>query len=314
MNHYTSYMDRVALTPEEHAALMAALTRPAAQPKFRYVNHFAALAACCALVLAGAWGIGRLRAPESARSPVPPTSAPVAAVTAAPNAKVYDAPADPDTGHQANTDPNPAIQPPAVVLPHVETPAPTDVITEYTIPSPAPGEDVSSYPIQVDTAPRESGAADLTLDACRAEPVLGGHLPASIPRRFTFASGSSTGGALSALWTSGMEELHVSLTRPETPPDTMDPADPARYDVRLYAIPWCDSVPEDILFGGFQDPVFRQEDLTEALIAARGLSVSDSGDAAGLRFTFSVLYPDGVVARYSLKGLTAAEAAALVLE
>lgn len=317
MKDYIAYMDRVALTPEEHNALLSALTQAKAAPKSKkfYVNRYMGLAACCALILAGIWGLGRLPGPAATLDPVPPTVDP-STVTAAPNAKVYDAPADPDADWHANTDPGLASQPPALVLPHVETPAPTDAVTDYILPSQRPEQGVFSHPIEVDETPAAPPSTALTLGGCRSHETLGQHVPAQVPGRFSFDSGSGAddGSSLSVLWTHGMEEIHVSLTRPETAPETMDPNLPARYDVRLYTAPWCDSVPEDILFGGFQDPVFRFEDLTGEIIAARGLSVSDSGDTEGLRFTFSVLYSDGVVARYSLKGLTAEEAAALVLE
>lgn len=111
-----------------------------------------------------------------------------------------------------------------------------------------------------------------------------------------------------------MEEIHVTLSRPEEAPAVMDVSDPSGYDVRLYAIPWCDSVPDAVREGGFADPVFRYEDLTQEVIAARAMSgAGDSGDVSGSRFTFQILYPDGVVAAYRMKGITAGEAGAMLL-
>lgn len=84
--------------------------------------------------------------------------------------------------------------------------------------------------------------------------------------------------------------------------------------MRLYETPWSEHLPGSVREGGFEDPVFRFEDLTEEVVAARGLSgPGDRGDTGGLRFTFQVLYPDGVVMACRLKGLTVQEAAALLL-
>ena len=93
----------------------------------------------------------------------------------------------------------------------------------------------------------------------------------------------------------------------------MDTDDKKYYDQRLYTIPYCDSVPDEVMFGGFQDPVFRYEDLTLDVIEARlTYADSDAGDISGYRGNFTVLYPDGLVARYSVKGVTPAEMAQML--
>lgn len=311
MNDYKTYMDKVALSQAQHAQIMAALTgiRPVSRNN-HYVKRYAALAACLALVCTAAWGLWR-----GGSLPQPPSPAPDAALpapTAQPNAQVYSDPADPGDSFPVEGRPGGADQPPAVHIPYVATPAPTQQ-DQYVVPlDPRPN---ATPPLEADmdkVLPYD--ITDLTLEACRAEPVLGPHLPQSLPGRFAFESGSRSDGVLSALWTHGMEEIQVCLSRPDRAPAAMDTSDPSRYDVRLYAIPWCDSVPQEVLEGGFEDPVFRYEDLTAEVIAARALSgAGDSGDTAGDRFSFSVLYDDGVVARYSMKGVTADEAAVLLL-
>lgn len=54
MNRYRTYMDRVRLPEKAHARLMAALEAPP-RPA-RRTRRYAALAACCALVLLAGWG------------------------------------------------------------------------------------------------------------------------------------------------------------------------------------------------------------------------------------------------------------------
>ena len=94
----------------------------------------------------------------------------------------------------------------------------------------------------------------------------------------------------------------------------MDTDDKKYYDQRLYTIPYCDSVPDEVMFGGFQDPVFRYEDLTLDVIEARlTYADSDAGGHLGLPRQFHrTLPPDGLVARYSVKGVTPAEMAQML--
>lgn len=305
MKAYCAYMDSIRLTPAEHGALLSALQErgraPEASKRKPAFLRYAALAACAVLVAAAGW---RFSSPSS---PVP-----AGPVTALPNAKVYSDPADPSASPALNDAPASPVQPPAVHLPHQE-PLPSAPVEDiYSVPlapySTAPGQ------ISVDVdhrAPPQS----LTLAECRQDP-LGLHLPGRVPARFTYESGLVSTGpngerVLSALWSHGMEEFHISLCTAPAEQEIMEVSDPARYDVRLYALPWSDTVPEDILFSGFQDPVFRYEDLTDEVLAARALTVNDVGDTGGLRYQFSVLYGDGTLASYRIKGLTPEEVSQL---
>ena len=280
-----------------------------------------ALCAGCLALLAGLWALSpavpapeRAAAPEGGQGAV--SAAPVVTLDprATPDAQLHAGPDTLETApgavHLPWSSPAPSEQPDTVI----------EVIPEGwsgSTDAPAAQEDGSAY--EVDSGAAPSAAADLTLEACRAVPLLGEHVPDALPEGFTFASGTcgaDQAGApcLALLWTDGaLGEVFLSLSRSEEAPAVMDVSDPAGYDVRLYARPWSEHLPEEVRAGGFEDPVFRQEDLTEAVVAARGLS-GDGGDAAGLRFTLQVLYPDGTVAAWRLKGLTLEEAAALVLD
>ena len=321
MNAYQRYMEPIRLTPEERDALRSALeARSAARRK---PSHLPRLAACaCGLALLAGLGVGLSQAPEeSAAAPDPVqgavSGAPVLTLDpkATPDARLY---AGPDT-----------LETPAEAVPLPwSTPVPSEPVTVIeahpedgsgsTDASLVPADPEGGSIFMVDGGAAPSAAADLTLEACRALPRLGAHVPETLPEGFSFASGTSgpdqEGGSwLTLLWSDGaLGEVFLSLTQPETPPEPMDVSDPAAYDVRLYERPWSERLPEAVRAGGFADPVFRWEDLTEEVVAARGLP-GDGGDAGGLRFTFRVLYPDGVVAAYRIKGLTRSEAAALVL-
>ena len=71
-------------------------------------------------------------------------------------------------------------------------------------------------------------------------------------------------------------------------------------DLRLYPIPWCDSVPEE-----YRDtvnmPAFRAGDMSLAVVEARG----HEKDTGGLTFSFGVLHQSGVLVEYRCDGLTA---------
>ena len=146
---------------------------------------------------------------------------------------------------------------------------------------------------------------------------LGGYLPVHLPEGFRFGGASRDLGqgrdTLSAYWSRGLREISVVVSRPDVLPQTMDTGRPELYDVRLYPIPWADSVPQEAWDAGFDDPVFAQADLDSDLLAARMYTVEDAGGADGYRFRFSVLQQDGAVVSYDCKGLTAAEVQALIL-
>ena len=148
----------------------------------------------------------------------------------------------------------------------------------------------------------------LTMEQARAED-LGAYLPQD-PPGFAFESAWRELGQdrdwLRVSWWQGMDSCSVTVSRPQEAPGCMDPGDRARYDINLYTIPWADSVPDEIMFGGFQNPVFRVEDLTQEIVAARARwEDQDAGDTDGWRYSqFGVWYEEaGILVKYSARGI-----------
>lgn len=111
-------------------------------------------------------------------------------------------------------------------------------------------------------------------------------------------------------WSRGYDDVEVSVYLPEGEVwwgDTADVTNPASYDTRLYEIPWTDSVPEEYR-GTFYTPDFRAEDMSLAVVEARGTEK----DTGGMVYRFGVLHPDGVLVKYSCSGLTAPQVWKLV--
>ena len=87
------------------------------------------------------------------------------------------------------------------------------------------------------------------------------------------------------------------------------PHQPETYDLSLYPIPWCDSVPEEY-WETVNNPAFRAEDMSLAVVEARGRE----HDTGGQTFSFDVLHPDGTLVSYRCDGMTAQQVWAMVEE
>jgi len=114
-------------------------------------------------------------------------------------------------------------------------------------------------------------------------------------------------------WSRGYDDVEVDVRLPEdgTKYAPVNIEEPAGYDVRLYAIPWGDSVP-DQYDDTFYNPVFRSADMSRGIVEARAYTVADRGDTDGPRMNFSVLHPDGTLVEYHCKGITVDQVWALV--
>lgn len=107
-------------------------------------------------------------------------------------------------------------------------------------------------------------------------------------------------------WSRGYSDVTVRVSLPEsgTPQgNTVDVSNQAAYDVRLYSIPWCDSVPEEYR-ETVDNPIFRAQDMTREVVSARARSYQDTGDIDGPRINFTIRYSDGTEAEYTSKGLS----------
>lgn len=111
-------------------------------------------------------------------------------------------------------------------------------------------------------------------------------------------------------WSRGYDNVEVAVYRDGCYTcNPVDPDNPASYDLRLYEIPWCDSVPEEYR-ETVDHPAFRAEDMSLAIVEARGRE----HDTGGMTYSFDVIHPGGVVVSYRCDGLTAAQVWEMVCE
>ena len=142
------------------------------------------------------------------------------------------------------------------------------------------------------------------------------YLPAVEPAGFSFEDGElryqeGNYNQLWLCWTKGYDSVRIRVEFPEGGDDygrsPVDASDPTAYDVRLYEIPWCDSVPAEYQNSVF-DPTFRAEDVSRELIDARGTEK----DTGGSHYLFRVLHENGVLVSYDCSGISADAVWALV--
>lgn len=143
---------------------------------------------------------------------------------------------------------------------------------------------------------------NLTEQEARSEGVFGAYIPEEIPEGYTFEAAHSSTGGLSVTWTRGMDDIMIFLSiAQEDNLETVNVKKTETYDVRLYEIPYGDTVPAEYR-EVFDDPLFAAEDLSLEVVSCRMKSVADAGDTDTPRGNFSVLFPDGVVLRFNGRG------------
>ncbi len=159
----------------------------------------------------------------------------------------------------------------------------------------------------------------LTLEEAQKTETVGAFIPTVLPKGYVLESiyGRSPDTSvqeLSLSWTKGMDYVSLYITDyyaiakgpawEELNNRIVDISKPETYDVRLYEIPYGQTVPEQYR-SIFDNPVFREEDFTIELVEARMKTVEDSGDTSTPRGNFSVLYEDGVLVRFTGKATAA---------
>ena len=149
----------------------------------------------------------------------------------------------------------------------------------------------------------------------RQEADFAPYLPTAEPKgynefygRLSYQEGRSND--LFVRWSRGYDNVEVCIYRDGYYSyNLVSPDQPETYDLSLYPIPWCDSVPEK-----YRDtvdrPAFKAEDMSLAIVEARGRE----HDTGGMTYSFDVLHPDGTVVSYRCDGLTAAQVWAMVEE
>lgn len=148
----------------------------------------------------------------------------------------------------------------------------------------------------------------LTLQEGLETEILGAYLLAEAPRGFRVESVKRTleGESLFAVWTKSgaYDEIDwkVSLYSEADTGRVTAAADTRNYDLNLYPIPHCDSVPEE-LRQIVDHPIFSIDELTQDVVNRRAYYVNDSGDTAGARMHFGVLYGE-VLVEVTTKGVS----------
>lgn len=160
----------------------------------------------------------------------------------------------------------------------------------------------------VDSTPYAPDSLDEA--AIRATEELGTYIPTELPSGYVYENGYRTGEAdaaesVSALWKKGMDTIHISVSRyaesEEMQERLADVSKPETYDVNLYEIPYCDSVPMEY-YMVFHYPVFRQSDFSLEIVKMRMKSVPDRGDTDTPRGNFAVLYDSGILVEFNGDG------------
>jgi|GEM_PF-1153343 len=145
--------------------------------------------------------------------------------------------------------------------------------------------------------------AELTPAEARADPDFGAYFPREAPRGFTADTILRSGDTLTGNWSNGAYGyLTWRISRSWDASRVVSAAEREKYDLSLYPIPWAESVPRE-LREAVNDPVFRAEELTEALVAARTVQMSEAGEPSAPYVSgFTVLYGD-VAVRVGGKGV-----------
>lgn len=149
--------------------------------------------------------------------------------------------------------------------------------------------------------PRDS-RKELSEEEARNTDIFGAHLPENLPAGYSFESARGSDSGIAVIWTRGRDSIMISVSfaEPESAA-TVDVKKPESYDVRLYEIPYGETVPEEYR-QVFNDPLFAAEDLSLEVVRSRMKSVRDAGDTDTPRGSFSVLYSDGVVLHFNGRG------------
>lgn len=155
-----------------------------------------------------------------------------------------------------------------------------------------------------------------TLAQARQEADFAPYLPQSAPisdygkfyGRLSFQDGVQN--MLFVRWSRGYDDVEVCVYRDGYRSYHLaDPGEPETYDLSLYPIPWCDSVPDEYR-ETVNDPAFKAEDMSLTIVEARGRE----HDTGGMTYSFDVLHPDGTLVSYHCDGMTAQQVWALVEE
>ena len=92
-----------------------------------------------------------------------------------------------------------------------------------------------------------------------------------------------------------------------------DPDKPETFDLRLYEIPYADSIPE-AYFYTTNNPIFRAEEVTQQILEARLLPSDEPGDEKQYHGNVGILYQDGFVVEYGSINVSPEELYQIIIE
>lgn len=157
----------------------------------------------------------------------------------------------------------------------------------------------------------------LTLQQACEDGDFGQYVPKTIPTGFAFSNAqrfiNQEWDYLYAYWNKDMEEISWQISRLTKAHKARITAvsDTKNYDLTLYPIPRADTVPRE-LWDIVDNPIFRVEELTLAVVEARAYTLGEKGDTAGTRMEFSVLLPGDIVIAIRAKGASIQDMLAMV--
>lgn len=177
------------------------------------------------------------------------------------------------------------------------------------------GVDLSCLTVDPSDIPEWREESFETLAQARQEADFAPYLPKSDPEGYEEFFGHLTyqedrENTLHVSWSRHYSSVIINIHREDTYAyNLVSPDEPELYDLRLYPVPWCYSVPEEY-HETVDRPAFRAEDMSLDIVEARW----NENDMSGRVYSFDVLHPDGTVVSYRFDGMTAEQVWALVEE
>lgn len=163
-------------------------------------------------------------------------------------------------------------------------------------------KDIQEQQADVETVENTSRFSEVRLDSeakARELMPLGAYLPKDLPQGYSFETARLYGQEqLTVTWTRGSDLMLITVSKvaPETV-ETVAVDQPETYDMRLYEVPYGESVPEKYR-ETFLNPVFAAGDLSLEVVSSRMISYDDTGDTDTPRGSFSVFYPEEGILLY----------------
>lgn len=153
--------------------------------------------------------------------------------------------------------------------------------------------------------PLKRNAGTYTEEEARKLEGLGEYIPDKLPEGYVFSAAGSDPDLgrenLTVCWERETDQILLYLEKTEENMVTVDMQKPETYDVRLYELPFEDTVPEEYR-DGFGDPVFALADFELEAVKSRMYLSGDGGREDTPEGNFRVLYPGNIVISFRGRG------------